>query len=205
MPDNKHVNNPAYELEKEALRDEIQLGLEKGVGRLTKKADRFVEPDHFHNTKHLLKQYRRIAYGVRMAESEMNLRMELEHGVSLATTEANAELAGIDLSDTKLERHAKTVIRSRRMLAIIRAALDCVKEDPDRGDLLYAVLYQTYFTERKPKNREEVIFALEKQGFEMSSPSYYNYLRQAIRAIDKILWGYTARDCIEIIKQFLPE
>jgi len=60
--------------------------------------------------------------------------------------------------------YAKTVIRSRRMLAIIRAALDCVKEDPDRGDLLYAVLYQTYFTERKPKNREEVIFALEKQG-----------------------------------------
>ena len=99
MPDNKHVNNPAYELEKEALRDEIQLGLEKGVGRLTKKADRFVEPDHFHNTKHLLKQYRRIAYGVRMAESEMNLRMELEHGVSLATTEANAELAGTDRAD----------------------------------------------------------------------------------------------------------
>ena len=62
MPENKHVNNPAYELEKEVLRDEIQLGLEKGVGRLTKKADRFVEPDHFHNTKHLLKQYRRIAY-----------------------------------------------------------------------------------------------------------------------------------------------
>lgn len=30
------------------------------------------------------------------------------------------------------------------------------------------------------------------------------YLNLAIRAIDRILWGYTARDCMEIIKQFLP-
>ena len=30
------------------------------------------------------------------------------------------------------------------------------------------------------------------------------YLNMAIRAIDRILWGYTARDCMEIIKQFLP-
>ena len=33
---------------------------------------------------------------------------------------------------------------------------------------------------------------------------YHSYLNMAIRAIDRILWGYTARDCMEIIKQFLP-
>lgn len=204
MPENKHVNNPAFELEKEVLRDEIQTGLAVGVEHLGRDM-KMRNPDHYHNTKHLLQQYRRIAYGVRMAESEMNLRMELQHGVSLASVEANAELAGIDLSDTKLEHHAKTVVRSKRMLAIINVALESVKDDPDRGELLYMVLYETYFTERKPKNREEVIAQLERQGFLMSSPSYYNYLRQAIRAIDKILWGYTARDCMEIIKQFLPD
>jgi len=42
-------------------------------------------------------------------------------------------------------------------------------------------------------------------GFLMSQASYYNYLNAAIKAIDSILWGYTARDCIGIIKQFLPE
>ena len=31
-----------------------------------------------------------------------------------------------------------------------------------------------------------------------------SYLNMAIQAIDRILWGYTARDCMEIIKEFLP-
>lgn len=39
----------------------------------------------------------------------------------------------------------------------------------------------------------------------MSMVTYHSYLNMAIRAIDRILWGYTARDCMEIIKQFYLE
>ena len=39
----------------------------------------------------------------------------------------------------------------------------------------------------------------------MKEELYHNHLKAAIKAIDRILWGYTARDCIELIKQFLPE
>ena len=49
------------------------------------------------------------------------------------------------------------------------------------------------------------ISTLDTRGFPMSIASYHNYLNAAIRALDRILWGYTARDCIDIIKQFLPE
>ena len=91
------------------------------------------------------------------------------------------------------------------VMEIINHALEYVKEDPDRGDLLHAVLEQTYFTTRKPRNREEILIALSRRGFDMSMASYHIYLKQAIRAIDRILWGYTARDCMDIIKQFLPE
>ena len=59
--------------------------------------------DRLHNTKFLLKQYRRIAYSVQVSENELNLRMEMEHGTKLSTFEANAELAGVDLTGTKLE------------------------------------------------------------------------------------------------------
>ncbi len=38
----------------------------------------------------------------------------------------------------------------------------------------------------------------------MSMVTYHSYLNMAIESIDRILWGYTARDCMEIIKQFLP-
>ena len=88
--------------------------------------------DNTHNTKYLLKQYRRVAYAVEISESELNLRMEMEHGTRLSTLEVNAELAGVDLSNTKLEAYAQSVIRSKSMLEIIKTALDSVRKDPDR-------------------------------------------------------------------------
>ena len=202
----KSITNPAFELEKAIICEEVQAGLETGVDKLENKALSNQErPDHFHNTKHLLQQYRRVAYAVKRSEADLNVRIEMEHGTRLSTFEQNAELAGIDLSNTKLENYARTVMRSKQMMEIINHALEYVKEDPDRGDLLHAVLEQTYFTTRKPRNREEILIALSRRGFDMSMASYHIYLKQAIRAIDRILWGYTARDCMDIIKQFLPE
>ena len=197
--------NLVFELEQEILREEIQEGLTLGVEKLVGDTSPKQRPDHFHNTKHLLRQYRRVAYAVKMSEADLNIRIEMAHGTQLSTFQVNAELAGIDLSNTKLENYTRTVVRSKQMLEIIDNALACVKDDPDRGDLLHAVLEQTYFTQRKPLNREQILYALDRLGFPMSMATYHNYLTRAIRAIDRILWGYTARDCLEIIKQFLPE
>ena len=118
--------------------------------------------------------------------------------------EVNAELAGVDLSGSKLEGYARTVIRSKNMLQIIKNALNTVRLDPDHGELMYQILYLTYFSERKLANREAILAELERIGFQMSMVTYHSYLNMAIKAIDRILWGYTARDCMEIIKQFLP-
>lgn len=103
MTAQKKSSKPAFEMEKEAIREEIQAGIKAGVDKLSGKADKPTREESFHNTKYLLKQYRRIAYAVRMSETELNLRMEMAHGMSLSTFEINADLAGIDLSNTKLE------------------------------------------------------------------------------------------------------
>ena len=201
----KRILRPAQAIEKEVKRDEISTGLNAGVEKLEGKVPGRPPVDNTHNTKYLLKQYRRVAYAVEISESELNLRMEMEHGTRLSTLEVNAELAGVDLSNTKLEAYAQSVIRSKSMLEIIKAALDAVRKDPDRGELMYQVLYETYFTPSKPRRREDIIDKLDAMGFPMSIASYHNYLNAAIHALDRILWGYTARDCIEIIKQFLPD
>lgn len=193
---------PAFQLEKAALQEEIGSSLNSGVEKLEGKAK--PSPDNTHNTKYLLKQYRRVVYSVQVSESELNLRMEMEHGMKLSTLEVNAELAGIDLTGTKLEGYAQSVIRSKNMLQIIQNALDTVRMDPEHGELMYQVLFLTYFSPVKPKNREVILAALDKQGYPMSMVTYHNYLNMAIKAIDRILWGYTARDCIEIVKAFLP-
>lgn len=197
-------STPAFEIEKEALKTEIETGIQAGVDHLEAKTAKRKDADKYHNTRHLLKQYRKVAYAIQISEADMNVRMEMEHGTSLSTLEVNAELAGVDLSGSKLEGYARTVIRSKNMLQIIDNALNTVRMDPDHGELMYQVLYLTYFSKKKPANREVILAELDRQGFSMSMVTYHSYLNMAIRAIDRILWGYTARDCMEIIKQFLP-
>lgn len=197
-------STPAFEIEKEALKTEIETGIQSGVDHLENKAAKRKDGDKYHNTRHLLKQYRKVAYAIKISEADMNVRMEMEHGTRLSTLEVNAELAGVDLSGSKLEGYARTVIRSKNMLQIIDNALNTVRMDPDHGELMYQVLYLTYFSKKKPANREVILAELDRQGFLMSMVTYHSYLNMAIRAIDRILWGYTARDCMEIIKQFLP-
>ena len=160
--------------------------------------------EKYHNTRHLLRQYRKVAYAVEISETDMNVRMEMEHGTRLSTLKVNAELAGVDLSGSKIESYARTVIRSKNMLQIIENALDAVRKDPDHGELMYQILYLTYFTKKRLPNRDAILVELDRLGFPMSMVTYHSYLNMAIQAIDRILWGYTARDCMEIIKEFLP-
>ena len=164
-----------------------------------------ISEDRFHDTKKLLNQYRRIQYAVETSVEEINARMEIDHGTQIFVDQINAELAGIDLTGTKLEKYAQCVIRSKNMLCVLNSAMERLKRYPNRGELYYHVLYQTYFTKVKPRNRDCVILELEKLGYPMSASSYYNYLSAAIRSLDSILWGYTARESMDIIDQLIPD
>lgn len=196
-------NLPVFELEKGVVLSEVENGLIGGMKHLHKSEAEKAE-SHFHNTRYLLRQYRRVKYAIEVSETDLNLRMELEHGTQLATLEVNAELAGIDLSGSKLESYTKSVVRSQKMLRIIDHALEKVRLDPDHGELLFQILYRTYFSEQKPKNRNVILAGLERDGYPMSAATYHHYLSMGIQAIDHILWGYTTLDCMEILKNFLP-
>lgn len=124
-------STPAFEIEKEALKTEIETGIQAGVDHLEAKTTKRKDADKYHNTRHLLKQYRKVAYAIQISEADMNVRMEMEHGTRLSTLEVNAELAGVDLSGSKLEGYARTVIRSKNMLQIIDNALIWVFDETE--------------------------------------------------------------------------
>ncbi len=199
----KKQTRPACAIEEEILKEEIEGEIRRSV---EKPGEEVQSPeDRLHNTKLLLKQYRKVAYAVKISEEELNLRMEMEHGTKLSTLEVNAALAGMDLSNTKLENYTRSVVRSKNMLEIINNSLESVRQDPEHGELMYQILYLTYFSPQKPRNREQIIAILDREGFPLCTSTYHVYLNEAIKAIDKILWGYTAKDCMEIVKQFLPD
>lgn len=100
-------STPVFALEKEALKTEIETGLQVGVDHLEDKPMKRKPVEKYHNTRHLLKQYRKVAYAIQISESDMNVRMEMEHGTRLSTLEVNAELAGVDLSGSKLEGYGE--------------------------------------------------------------------------------------------------
>lgn len=197
-------STPVFALEKEALKTEIETGLQVGVDHLEDKPMKRKPVEKYHNTRYLLKQYRKVAYAIQISESDMNVRMEMEHGTRLSTLEVNAELAGVDLSGSKLEGYARTVIRSKNMLQIIKNALNTVRLDPDHGELMYQILYLTYFSERKLANREAILAELERIGFQMSMVTYHSYLNMAIKAIDRILWGYVKETGNHVMYRVTP-
>ena len=91
------------------------------------------------------------------------------------------------------------------MLQIIKNALNTVRLDPDHGELMYQILYLTYFSERKLANREAILAELERIGFQMSMVTYHSYLNMAIKAIDRILWGYQIINRADVGGQYLNE
>jgi len=159
------------------------------------------ENPRFHDTKRLLKQYRRISYSIMMSEAEFCNRVSDEYGIEATPFQVNAEMAGIDLSNTKLENYAHCIAKNRMMLDVLDSSLKLLRSDPENGELMYQVLYLTYFTPQKQKNVEQVMQVLFNQGFPMSQSSYFNYLNSALKAYDKILWGYTSRDTMEVLRE----
>ena len=126
---------------------------------------------------------------------------EKEHRIRMSVLEINAALAGIDLSGSKLESYTKSICRSRSMLRIIENALELVRMDPDNGEMLYQILYLTYFCDQRLPSRDAILIALSRKGFAMSPPTYHKYLKLGILAMDRILWGYTALDLNKISEE----
>lgn len=145
-------STPVFALEKEALKTEIETGLQVGVDHLEDKPMKRKPVEKYHNTRHLLKQYRKVAYAIQISESDMNVRMEMEHGTRLSTLEVNAELAGVDLSGSKLEGYTQT----EKGLSDIMASISHEHVNQYTGELLppspaaapYAIFKQSSDTVR---------------------------------------------------------
>ena len=53
---------PAFALEKEALKTEIEAGIQTGVEQMASGQKDKKPVEKYHNTRHLLRQYRKVAY-----------------------------------------------------------------------------------------------------------------------------------------------
>jgi len=108
-------------------------------------------------------------------------------------------LAGADLKGTRLENHAKSIKRTHEMLELIMAAANLMRESSLDGDCLYYLLYYRYLSKKQYGGPADIIEQCwTAHGLHITQENYYRYQKKAINKISSILWGYTAKETIEI-------
>ena len=161
--------------------------------------------NRLHDTKYLLKQYRSVEYSVSLSAGDLEERSKSEYGVAMSTLKTNAELAGMDLSNTKIESYTRSVMRSLQMLEIINRALRAIKNHPMHGECMYYTVYFTFVSKKRYPNREAILKEMDELGYHMSVSTYHYYLNMGIKEFDRVLWGYTSAESVEILDSFVKK
>ena len=140
----------------------------------------------FHNTKLLLKNYRNITWMLECFPS--HLAEELDKPMHDLDSLLNAVSEELDFDNRKLENRLKSISKSRLLHDKFNEALTILKLKPDKGQLMYDLIYDTYINPEK-LNHQQLIYRLD-----ISSRHYYRLRKKAINILSLRLWATPANE-----------
>jgi hypothetical protein len=159
----------------------------------------------YHDTLKLLKKYRDVVWSLELSVQQARNQFQLEYGSSIEDFLDSIYLTGADLSGSALENHAKTIERSHKMLKLMESAVELLRNKHKNGETYYWLLYYSFISPQQLHNVEEVIEKLRPHIRDISFRTYYRKRQEAIEALSSVLWGYSSKDCNEILEQFFPD
>jgi len=179
----------------------------KNMKENTKKSGKELSRDEYlyHNTELLLKKYRDVVWSVEVSLNNAKTKFEREFECDLETFLDLSYSAGADLSGTDIQGHLRTLERNRKMLKIIHDSVEVIRNKHRRGEMYYQILYITFLSNDEKEYVGEIVDALIELGFVMSEKSFYRKKHEAIECLSNILWGYSSRNCIDIINELIDE
>jgi hypothetical protein len=157
----------------------------------------------YHDTWKLLKKYRDVVWSLELSVRQTERRFQIEYGSGIEDFLDSIYLAGADLSGGDIEQHAKSIERSHRMLKLVASAVELLRAKHKNGEAFYRILYNTFLSPQQLGNVEEIIESLRPHIRDISFRTYYRMRQEAIEALSSVLWGYTAKDCNEILDEFV--
>ena len=158
----------------------------------------------FHDTWKLLKNYRDAVWNLELAIRQVKNSFEIEYGNSIEEFLDSVYLAGADIGGTRLENYAKNIERSNKMLNLLNSAVETLRNKHKHGEQYYWILYYTYLSPQQLQNTDEIIEHLVPHIANISRRTYYRKRPEAVQALSSILWGYTSKDCLEMLNKLLP-
>ncbi|MBR2884755.1 MAG: hypothetical protein IKB93_08165 [Clostridia bacterium] len=160
----------------------------------------------YHNTEMLLKKYRDVVWSIEVSAIQAQISFELEMDCKLEEFLEMSYAAGMDVSGTQIQEQTRTLERNKKMLKIIETALNVLRTRHTNGETYYWILYYTYLSEKPCKSTELVIDSINGMVEEyMSWTSYFRQRKKAIESLSDILWGFTSKECLPILNEFLAK
>lgn len=159
----------------------------------------------YHDTWKLLQKYRDVVWSMELSVRQVRTSFESEFGQTIEEFLDSVYSAGADLSGTDIEQHARSIQRSNQMIRLVNDALKILREKHSNGEELYWILYYTFIIPRKFQNTQQIIDKLCSHIGEISYRTYFRKRQDAIDALSSILWGYTTKDCLDVLDQLVPK
>lgn len=163
------------------------------------------EDPRFHDTYKFLRRYRDATYSLKVVVHQMEKQFRLKYGTSVDEFLDSIYAVGANLSGDDIEERAKSLERSNRMLKMLDSSVDLLRTNHKHGEQYYWILYYTFLSPQEPKGTNEIIEKLRPHISNISYRTYYRKRHAAIEALSTILWGFTAKETIEILNEFFPE
>ncbi|MCL2047434.1 MAG: hypothetical protein FWG87_01790 [Defluviitaleaceae bacterium] len=160
-------------------------------------------PDCYHDTERLLKTYRDVRWNLKLSMEQHRLDFEAEYGMSITDYLDDIYAAGADFGGTRLEHHANSMKRTAEMLKLIDTAVHLIRENNSEGEVFYWILFYTYFSPMKLNSAEEIVERVQMHSPHITKDVYYRQRKRAIDVFSSVLWGFTARDDMEILDVFV--
>ena len=171
-----------------------------------KRVHKSVEQDsRYHDTWRLLKKYRDVILSMELSVQQLRKEFECEYGSSVDDFLESVYMAGADLSGTQIENHARCIERSRKMLSLVDSAADLLRTKHKNGEAYYWILYYTYLSPQKVENINVIIEQLQPYIRDISRTTYYRKREKAVEALSSILWGYSSKDCLDLLTEVFPQ
>ena len=113
--------------------------------------------------------------------------------------------AGMDIAESDVASRIESMNKSRNMLRIIDSSVTILRERNKFGEIYYWVLYYTYLSPQQLGSVDEIIDNLTAYIPDLAKATYYRRRNEAIQQLGRLLWGYTTKECEDILYLFFDE
>ena len=163
------------------------------------------EDRRYHNTWKLLKNYRDVVWSMELSVEYLKNEFEIEFETDIDSFLESAYCAGADMSGTRLEQHARTIERSNAMLKLVDRSVTLLRTKHKHGEKYYWILYYAYLSPQQMDSFNDMLEQLQPHIQDISKATYYRMRKKAVEAMSSILWGYSTKECNEILNEFFPK